>query len=205
MTQGADGLSDKHLCPIISAGAIAHADLRIGCVEDIGAMAAGIHPGVHDGGGRPLPVGDVFPSGAVGEAECPDHLERRAIGGAGMGKVSVVRHILRLVPGDPGQLPVRRQWLQPVLRADLVHQPDHFILIIEDCVRNLRDVQDLSGIDQIGVGDLRIGGNNLAGANLIFDRQLPHRIPLNHGMVQAGRGRGYGERRGQKRGGSQCG
>ena len=181
--QGTDSLSDKHLRPIIPAGAITHADLCVGRVEDIGAMAAGIHPGVHDGGRRPLPVGDVFPGGAEGEAEGSDHLERGAVGGAGMGKVPVAGHILRLVPGDPGQLPVRRQWLQPILRADLIHQPDHFILIIEDCVRNLRDVQDLSGIDQIGVGNLRIGRNDLAGANLIFDRQLPHRIALNHGMV----------------------
>lgn len=167
------------------------------------AMAAGVHPGVHNGGGRPLPVGDVFPGGAEGEAEGPDHLERGAIGGAGVGKVPVVRHILRLVPGDPGQLPVRRQGLQSVFRADLIYQPDHFILIIEDRVRNLRDVQALSGIDQIGVGDLRIGGNDLAGAHLIFDRQLSHRITLNHGVAQARRGRGYGECCGQKRG-RQC-
>lgn len=199
------GSADKHLCPIIPAGAIAHADLRIGRVEDVGAMAAGIHPGVHNGGGRPLPVGDVFPGSAIGEAKGPDHLERSAIGGAGVGKVPVIRHILRFVPGNPGQFPVRCQRFQPIFCADLVHQPDHFILIIEDRVRNLWDAQDLPRIDQIGVGDLRVGRNDFAGADLIFDRQLPHRVPLNHGVAQAGRGRRHGERCGQERGGCQCG
>ena len=100
--QGTDSLSDKHLRPIIPAGAITHADLCVGRVEDIGAMAAGIHPGVHDGGRRPLPVGDVFPGGAVGEAKGPDrshrlHCEHGAAGhsGSGSGEMSGERYDLR--------------------------------------------------------------------------------------------------------------
>ena len=97
-----NGLADEHLCPVISAGTITHADLRIGRVEDVGPMAAGIHPPIHNGGGSPIPVGNVFTRGPIGEAKSLDHLEGSTIGGAGMGKIPVIGHILGFIPRDPG-------------------------------------------------------------------------------------------------------
>ena len=54
-------------------------------------MTAGIHPPIHNGGGCPISIGNVFTCGPVGEAKGLNHLEGSAIGGAGMGKVPVAR------------------------------------------------------------------------------------------------------------------
>ena len=61
--------ADEHLGPVVPGGHIPHADLGIGGVEDIGPVAAGVHPAVDHLLGRPLAVGDVFPGGAVAQAE----------------------------------------------------------------------------------------------------------------------------------------
>lgn len=193
--------SDEHLGPVIALGDIAHADLLIGRVQNVGAVAAGVHPAVDDGLGRGVALGDVFSRGAVGKPEGGDHLEGGAVCRAGVGKVAVVQHILRLIAGDPGQLPVGGQGLQTVLLADLVDQADHLRLIAGNSVVQLGDLEHLARIDQVGIADLGICLDDLAGANLILDRQLPHGVAGDDGMGEGGGARGDGEQTSRQDGG----
>ena len=57
-------LPDKHLGPVVAVCHIAYPDLGVGRVEDVGPVAAGVHPGVHHRLSGPLAVGDVFSGGA---------------------------------------------------------------------------------------------------------------------------------------------
>ena len=56
---------DKHLGPVVAAGYIAHADVGIGCIQDIGAMTGGIHPAIYNCLGCCVALGDIL-AGAVG-------------------------------------------------------------------------------------------------------------------------------------------
>ena len=87
-------LSDKHLRPVVAACNIAHADLFIGAVENIGAVTGGIHPARHDGLRRTVAHGDILTRAAVSKPEGPHHLERRAVGRTGVVEVTAVMHVL---------------------------------------------------------------------------------------------------------------
>ena len=52
-------------------------------VQNIGPVAGGVHPAVDHRLGRGIALGNVFTGTAVGNAEVLDHLERRAVDGAG--------------------------------------------------------------------------------------------------------------------------
>ena len=60
-------------------GHIPHADLRVRGVQNVGPVAAGVHPAVHNGLRCALAVGDVLTGGAEGQAKGLDHLEGSAV------------------------------------------------------------------------------------------------------------------------------
>ena len=173
---------------------IAYADLLIRGIQNIGAVAAGIHPCIYHGLWGSLAIGNVFTGRLIGEAEGLDHLERTAVGGTGVREIAIAHHVLRLIAGDTGKLPVCIERRKPVLHADFVDKTDHFILKGRDGGINLRNSKNLSRVDQIGVGHLWIGVNNFAGANLILHGQLPHCVPACDGMGKTG-GRDGGDDR----------
>ena len=190
-------LSDEHLCPVVAIGHVAYADLGERGVKDIGPVAGGVHPGVNHLLGGALAVSDVLPGSAIGDAKGLHHVEGGAIGGAGMGEVVLVHHILGLVTGHPGELPVGGERGQAILLAGFVGEADDFALIGGDTAVQGGDVEDLSGVDQVGIGDLGIGLDDFAGAYLVLDGQLPHGVPRGHGVGDGSRRRrgeqGYGQ------------
>ena len=177
-------LPDKHLCPVISLGDVAHPDLGKAGVQDVFPVPLGVHPAVDHRLGGGVAVGDVLPRSPVGEAEGPYHLEGASVGGAGVGEVEVVRHILGLIAGHPAQLPIQAQLPKAALPADGIHQPDHLRLKREHPLVKLRDIQTFTGVDEIGICHLGVGGDDLAGAYLVADRQLPHGVTGDHRMGQ---------------------
>ena len=60
--------------------------------------------------------------------------------------------------------------------------------------------EDLAGVDEVGVLYLGIGGDDLAGAHLVSDRQLPHGVARGHGVAEAGGSCGDSEGSGQQGG-----
>ena len=119
-----------------------------------------------------------------------------------MGKIAVIQHILRLVPGYPGEFPIFRQGLQPILQPDVVHQSDDLGLKAGYRIVELGDAQHLAGVDKVRVADLWVGLNDLAGAHLVFRGDLPHGIAFCNGVGEAGGmggcQQGPGKGRGQK-------
>lgn len=68
-----------------------------------------------------------------------------------MGEISLIEHILRLIPGHPAQLPVGGERLQTVFTPDFIYQADDLALIAENALTDLRDIQHLPRVDQIWV------------------------------------------------------
>ena len=182
-------LTDKFLRPVVSE--IPDPDLFEIGVQNIGTVTAGVHPGVHDGLGRFLPIRDVLPGSAISQSERADHLKRRSVRRAGVGKIMVVGHILRFVARYARQLPVRGERLKAFLRARLVDKTDDLVFVRKGRPRDLRDIENFARIDQIRVFNLRIGGDDLAHANLILHGQLPHGIA---GDDRVGKAVGEGRR-----------
>lgn len=151
-------------------------------VENVRPVTGRIHPSVHDRLGRAVAFGNVLPGTSIGNAEVFDHLEGRSIDGAVVGKVTVVFHILRLIPGDTGQLPVISKGFQTVLYPDLIDKTDDFLLKIRDVGIRIGNVDQLPRIDQIKVVDLRIGELDLTQSHLIFGGDLPHTLSRYHSM-----------------------
>ena len=137
-------LSNEHLGPIIPGLVVAHANLGIGAAEDVGPVAAGVHPGADHGGGGALTVGDVLPGGAEGDAEAAHHLVGGAVGGAFVGEVALTGHVCGFVAGHPAELPVLGEGFEAVLGPLGVDQPDHLLLVGADRLGDLGDVQHLS-------------------------------------------------------------
>ena len=125
---GSVGTAHKHLHPIVPVAAggigVAHADVGIIRVHDIGPVAGGVHPLLHRGGGGGVSGGDIF---AVGI---------RALLGSGLvhsgvalGSVrAVVREFCNDLRGADlrglGEAVVSSQRLQAFLGPLHVHQTD---------------------------------------------------------------------------------
>ena len=167
---------------------IADADFGKRGVEDVRAVAAGIHPAVDDRLRRRVALGDVLARRAVAQAETANHIERRAVGGAVVREIAAVVHILRLVPRHARQFPVGRQRGQAVLRAVGVDQFDD--LRLERKRRRVvqRDVDLLPGVNQVGVCKLRVGGDQLVQPDLVLDGDFPQAVALDH-RIDVGVGR----------------
>ncbi|MPM05957.1 hypothetical protein SDC9_52252 [bioreactor metagenome] len=115
-------LSDKFLRPVVSVRNVAYADLGIGSVKDVGSVARGIHPGVHNRFRGRIAHRDVFAGGFVGDAEGTHHLKGRAISRAGVIKIVVVMHVLGLGSCHIGKFRAQRQGSKPVSGALLVYE-----------------------------------------------------------------------------------
>ena len=167
---------------------IADADFGKRAVEDVRAVAAGIHPAVDDRLRRRVALGDVLARRAVAQTEAANHIERRAVGGAVVCEIAAVVHILRLVPRHARQFPVGRQRGQAVLRAVGVDQLDD--LLLERKRRGVvqRDVDLLPGVNQVGVCKLRVGGDQLVQPDLVLDGDFPQAVALDH-RIDVGVGR----------------
>lgn len=175
--------ADEHLGPVVAVGHIADADLGVGGVQDIGTVAGGIHPAIHHCLRGAVALGDVFTGSPEGNAEIADHLKGRAVNRAVMGKIAVVLHVLGFEPGYPTQLPVVGKRLQAVFLSDLIDQTDDLLLVFGNGCIQSGDVDDLTGIDQVVILDLRIGTFDLAQTHLVFGGNLPHAVAGDNGMA----------------------
>ena len=87
-------LADELLCPVVTVGNIAHADLCKRGIENIGTVAFRIHPRIDNGLRSRLSHGDIFTGGTVGDAELLHHVKGRTIGRGLMAEIAFIMHIL---------------------------------------------------------------------------------------------------------------
>ena len=129
--------SAEVLDPVV--GDVADAEGGVGWAEDVGAVAAGVHPGFHNGGGGGLAVGDVFAGGGGvegGNALLPATDAAGAgvggAGGAGHGvvvEVVVGGHVGGVVAGGAGEVFVPGEWGKVAFLAFSVDEGEDFLLV----------------------------------------------------------------------------
>ena len=109
---------------------VAHtdADLRPRGAENIALMSAAGHEGglrLGDGG----MVRDIFTGSAEAVAKGLEHVAYRAVGGGGVGKISLVPHVLGFLAGNGAELRIQRQRGQAVGGPIGIHQIPCILLL----------------------------------------------------------------------------